>query len=158
MNHHASMNPIHRLIWSEVRSAWAPVTETARAHWKPGRARSMASRNLVAATVSLALTAASIPAGAAIVTPGASVTVTNSYAYTAYDGGDFVFSTSGTAAGCASGWWIAAADPGFKSAVAAVLAAQVAGSFILVYGDSGSLWSGSPSGQYCRVKTVGLTS
>ena len=100
----------------------------------------------------------SIPAGAAIVTPSASVTVTKSYAYTAYDGGDFVFSTSATAPGCGNGWWIAASDPGFKSAVAAVLAAQVAGSFIIVYGDNRALWSGSPSGQYCRVQTVGLTS
>ncbi len=47
---------------------------------------------------------AGIPAGAGIVTPPAAVTVTKSFAYTAYDGGDFVFSTSGTAPGCESGW------------------------------------------------------
>jgi hypothetical protein len=108
--------------------------------------------------VALGFTVASIPAGAAIVTPSASVTVTQSYAYTAYECGDFVFSTSGTAPGCGNGWWIAASDPGFKSAVAAVLAAQIAGSFIIVYGNNGDMWSGSPSGQYCRAQTVGLTS
>jgi hypothetical protein len=124
----------------------------------------MISNNLAQARKSACLlvawgcAVASIPAGAGVVTPPASVTVTKSYAYTAYDGGDFVFSTSGTAPGCESGWWIAASDPGFKSAVAAVLAAQAAGSFIIVYGDPGALWSGSPSGQYCRVQTVGLTS
>ena len=124
----------------------------------------MISHNLAQARKSACLlvawgfAVASIPAGAAIVTPSASVTVTKSYAYTAYEGGDFVFSTSGTVPGCESGWWIAASDPGFKSAVAAVLAAQAAGSFIIVYGDPGALWSGSPSGQYCRVQTVGLTS
>jgi hypothetical protein len=102
--------------------------------------------------------AVSMPAGATIVSTSASVTVTKTYAYTAYDGGDFVFSTNGTAAGCGNGWWIAASDPGFKSAVAAVLAAQVAGSYIIVYGDNSALWPGSPSGQYCRVQTVGLVS
>src|SRR6202167_2115261 len=56
MNHHASMNRIYRLIWSEVRSAWVPVAETARGRGKSGRARSTASRNLVAAAISLALT------------------------------------------------------------------------------------------------------
>jgi hypothetical protein len=98
------------------------------------------------------------PINAAVVAPTASVTITKSFAYTSYDGGDFVFSTSAGAPGCASGWWISASDPGFKSAVATVLAAQIAGSYIIVYGDNSLLWSGSPSGEYCRVQTVGLTS
>src|ERR1700677_2694745 len=55
MNHHASMNRIYRLVWSEVRSAWVPVAETARGRGKSGRARSKANRNLVAAAISLAL-------------------------------------------------------------------------------------------------------
>jgi trimeric autotransporter adhesin len=60
MNHHASMNRIYRLIWSEVRSAWVPVAETARGRGKSGRggsgrAHSMAARNLVAAAISVAL-------------------------------------------------------------------------------------------------------
>src|ERR1700735_504390 len=55
MNHHASMNRIYRLIWSEVRRPWVPVAETARGRGKSGRARSTASRNLVAAAISLAL-------------------------------------------------------------------------------------------------------
>jgi hypothetical protein len=116
------------------------------------------TRKSVCLLIAWGCAVASIPARATIVTPTASVTVTRSFAYTAYDGGDFVFSTSGTAPGCANGWWIAASDPGFKSAVAAVLAAQVAGSFIVVYGDNASLWSGSPSGDYCHVQNVGLTS
>jgi hypothetical protein len=124
----------------------------------------MISRNFAAARksasllIALGCALASGPIIAAIVTPTTSVTITKSYAYTAYDGGDFVFSTSVTAPGCGSGWWIGASDPGFKSAVAAVLAAQVAGSYIIVYGDNSALWSGSPSGEYCHVQTVGLTS
>jgi Extended Signal Peptide of Type V secretion system len=59
MNHRASMNRIYRLIWSEVRSAWVPVAETARGRGKSGRGRSVrarsgASRNAVAAAISLA--------------------------------------------------------------------------------------------------------
>jgi hypothetical protein len=96
--------------------------------------------------------------GATIVTPSATVTVTESFAYTSYNGGDFVFSTSGTATGCSSGWYISSGDPGYKAAVAAVLAAQVAGSYIIVYGDNSALWSGSPSGKYCHVQTVGIAS
>jgi len=61
MNHHASMNRVYRLIWSEVRSAWVPVAETARGRGKSGRGRSgrargVASRNLVAVAITLALT------------------------------------------------------------------------------------------------------
>jgi hypothetical protein len=97
-------------------------------------------------------------ATASIVTPGAAVTITSSYAYTSYSGGDFVFSTSGNVAGCASGWYISSTDPGYKAAVAAVLTAQAGGNFVLVYGDNAQLWSGSPSGQYCRVQAVGITS
>jgi hypothetical protein len=102
----------------------------------------------------LALTCAS----AAVVTPGASVTVTQSFAYTSYNGGDFVFSTSSPATGCGSGWYIASTDPGYKSAVAAVLTAQAGGNYVQIYGDNSVLWSGSPSGQYCHVQTIGVSS
>jgi hypothetical protein len=96
-------------------------------------------------------------ATATVVTPAAAVTVTVSYAYTSYLGGDFVFSTSDNAPGCYSGWYIKSSDPGFKAAVAAVLTAQAAGSYIVVYGDNADIWPGS-GGQYCRVQTVGLKS
>lgn len=97
-------------------------------------------------------------ATAAIVTPTVSVTVTQSFAYASYGGGDFVFSTSSGASGCGNGWYIKATDPGYKAVVAAVLTAQVGGNFVLVYGDNADIWPGSTSGQYCRVQTVGITS
>ena len=97
-------------------------------------------------------------ATAAIVSPGAAVTVTVSYAYTSFGGGDFVFSTSAVAAGCASGWYISSADPGYKAAVSTVLTAQASGNFVVVFGDNTQIWTGSPSGQYCRVQAVGLSS
>jgi len=99
----------------------------------------------------------SSPASATVVTPAAAVTITQSYAYTAYNGGDFVFSTSDTVPGCSSGWYIKSTDPGFKAAVAAVLTAQAAGGYVVVYGDTADLWSGS-SGQYCHVQAVGMSS
>jgi len=57
MNHHASMNRIYRLVWSQVRSAWVPVAETAKGRGKSGRARSTstASRDALTAAISLAL-------------------------------------------------------------------------------------------------------
>jgi hypothetical protein len=97
-------------------------------------------------------------APAAVVSPGVGVTVTVSYAYTGYGGGDFVFSTSIAASGCSSGWYIKASDPGYRSAIAVVLAAQASGLQVVVYGDNADIWSGSPSGQYCRVQAVGLSS
>jgi hypothetical protein len=97
-------------------------------------------------------------ANATIVNPGASVTVTQTWAYTAYSGGDFVFSTTGITPGCASGWYISSTDPGFKSAVATVLTAQAGGNYVWVYGDNSQIWSGSPSGQYCHLQTIGITS
>jgi hypothetical protein len=95
---------------------------------------------------------------AAIVSPAASVTVTQSYAYTNFGGGDFVFSTSAGALGCGNGWYIKASDPGYKATVATVLTAQAGGNYILVYGDNSDIWAGSPSGQYCHVQAVGITS
>src|SRR5882672_2823855 len=95
---------------------------------------------------------ASVYANATVVSPGASVTVTQSYAYTTYGGGDFVFTTSVGAPGCGSGWYIKSTDPGYKSAVAAVLTAQAGGNYVQVYGDNADHWSGSPSGQFCRLQ------
>lgn len=97
-------------------------------------------------------------ATAAVVSPTVSVTVTQSYAYSNYGGGDFVFSTSVGALGCEAGWYIKATDPGYKAVVAAVLSAQAGGNFVVVYGDNADIWSGSPSGHYCRVQSVGITS
>ena len=107
------------------------------------------------------LLAAGIMSGtapAAVVTPGVGVTITQSYAYTTYNGGDFVFSTSIAAPGCGSGWYVKAADGGYRAAIAVVLTAQASGLQVTIYGDNSDLWVGSPSGQYCRVQTIGLSS
>ncbi len=95
---------------------------------------------------------------AALVSPSLPVSVSQTYAYTGFGGGDFVFSTSAPATGCGSGWYIKATDPGYKTAVAVVLTAQAAGLQISVTGDNTDLWSGSPSGQYCRVQFIGISS
>jgi hypothetical protein len=116
------------------------------------------SLNVAAAIAVAAVLPVAKFADAAQVSPGVPVTVTQSFAYTTYDGGDFVFSTSAAASGCESGWYIKATDPGYKAAVSTVLAAQAAGLQVLVYGDTADLWSGSPSGHYCRLSVVGVSS
>jgi hypothetical protein len=95
---------------------------------------------------------------ATVVTPGAPVSITQSFAYTNYGGGDFVFTTSAQASGCESGWYMKATDPGYKAAVSVVLTAQAAGLQVIVYGDTADLWTGSPSGHFCRIQTVGVSS
>jgi hypothetical protein len=97
-------------------------------------------------------------AAADIVTPGASVMIVQSYAYTQFGSGDFVFSTSVAAPGCGSGWYVKSTDPGYKAAVATVITAQAAGLQVVVYGDNSDLWAGSTSGQFCRLQTVGISS
>src|ERR1700686_1091443 len=97
-------------------------------------------------------------ATATIVPPGVPGTITQSFASTPYGGGDFVFSASAQVAGCESGWYMKTTDPGYKAAVSVVLTAQAAGLQVIVYGDTADLWSGSPSGHFCRIQTVGVSS
>jgi hypothetical protein len=93
---------------------------------------------------------------ATIVTPTTAVTIVQSYAYSNYDNGDFVFSTSIAAPGCSTGWYVKPTDGGYRAIIATVLTAQAVGLQVIVYGDNTDLWTGSPSGQYCRVQAVGL--
>jgi hypothetical protein len=95
---------------------------------------------------------------AAIVNPGAPVSIKQSSAYANFGGGDFVFSTSQGATGCEAGWYAKATDPGYKAIVATVLTAQSAGLLVTVYGDNADIWAGSPSGHFCRVQAVGISS
>jgi hypothetical protein len=115
-------------------------------------------RSLSAAIAAIVLGVHCGNALAVVVTPANPVTVTQSYAYTTYNGGDFVFTTSVAAAGCSSGWYLKASDPGYKAAVGTILTAQSAGLQIVVYGETTDLWSGSPSGQYCHAQAVGISS
>ncbi len=76
MNRHASINRIYRLVWSQVRSAWVPVAETARGRGKLGRARSISTRTLLGAALSLALSPLvhAAPGGGQIVAGSGSIT------------------------------------------------------------------------------------
>jgi hypothetical protein len=106
--------------------------------------------------LTLIVAGAAVGAHATVVTPGVAVTVIQSYAYSTFDNGDFVFTTSGVATGCGSGWYVAPTDGGYKAIIAVVMTAQAAGLQVIVYGDNSVLWAGS-SGQYCHVQTVGLS-
>ncbi len=93
MNRHASMNRIYRLVWSQVRSAWVPVAETARGRGKSGGSKSIPGRNLLAAAISIALAplAHGFPAAPPCVAPACG---NNSVAATAHPVGGQVVSGS----------------------------------------------------------------
>jgi hypothetical protein len=112
---------------------------------------------IVAVAVGASVLTPALVSAIAVSTP-VPVTITQSYAYASYDGGDFVFSTSAAVSGCASGWYVQPSDPGYKIIVSVVLTAQAAGLQVMVYGDNSQLWSGAPSGQYCHIQTVGISS
>ena len=122
--------------------------------------KTMVSQKFLRAIAALAASAClftPVYTGAAVVSPGVSVAVTQSWAYASLGGGDFVFGTSIGASGCENGWYVKTSDPGYKAAVATVLAAQASGKLVLVYGDNADIWFGS-GGHYCRLQAVGFTS
>jgi hypothetical protein len=129
-----------------------------RLHNDERNMRRLRSVNVAAVIAFAALPFGSRFAYAAQVTPGVPVTITQSYAYTSYGGGDFVFSTTIGATGCETGWYVKTTDPGYKAAVSTVLSAQAAGLQVVVYGENTDHWSGSPSGHYCRLVLVGVSS
>ena len=75
MSRHASMNRVYRLVWSQVRSAWVPLAETARGRRKSGRAQPVSTCAVVGGLLSLALTplAYAAPAAAPCVVSACSV-------------------------------------------------------------------------------------
>jgi hypothetical protein len=114
--------------------------------------------NIVTGAVALLFCVCFLRQGAAaVVTPAMSVTIKQSYAYSSFGGGDFVFATTIGAPGCENGWYVRSTDPGYKAIVATVLAAQSGGNYVLVYGDNADIWAGS-NGHFCHVQSVGLTS
>lgn len=82
-------------------------------------------------------------------------TVTLILTYLDYGGGDFTFRISTPHASCLHGYWMTPSQPGFKTSVAYVLKAHANGETITVGADTAQLWSGSNTGQYCKVDYLG---
>jgi hypothetical protein len=72
-------------------------------------------------------------------------TVTGLVFYTSYDTGDVTFtltSASGIPA-CTGGFWVRGTDPAARTVIAALLAANAAGSTIVVDADTTQIWAGA---------------
>jgi hypothetical protein len=79
--------------------------------------------------------------------------------YTAFGGGDaIVHLTSNSLSGsCPLGFWISGTDPGGKSALAQIMAAQAVGGSVVIAADIASIWSGNGNTAACQVWSVTRT-
>jgi hypothetical protein len=104
------------------------------------------SKALQQCALVLLATASSGMADAAVLSANAS-TVARVDTYTQYGGGDVIvrLTNNSLAAACPYGFWIRAADAGAKTALAQILAAHHAQSSVVIYADTGVIWSGSGS-------------
>ena len=82
------------------------------------------------------------------------VTISTLYTYPQFGGGDVVVQVSQPLAGCESGFWLSASDPGFKSVYAQLLLARAARTVLSIWAYSDQIWTGS-SGNTCRIQAVG---
>lgn len=73
--------------------------------------------------------------------------------YTDYGNGDVVFEVNATFTGC-YGFWLSPADPGYKQAYAALMMVKATGGTMVVHAYDNSVWPGSSSYNYCRVRSL----
>ena len=83
----------------------------------------------------------------------APVTITRYVTFSDFGGGDVVIVPSSATAGCADGFWLRPADPGFKSLYATLMMAYATRSTVTIAGYTDSVWTGS-SGTFCRVYAI----
>ena len=74
-------------------------------------------------------------------------TISTISTYTQYGGGDVIvfLANNSLSASCPYGFWIRATDPGAKTTIAQVLAAQAAGTSVRIWADTAVTWSGAGS-------------
>lgn len=80
----------------------------------------------------------------------APTTITNLWVYTDFGGGDVAFQITASSGGC-YGFWLRAADPGFKSAYASLMAMYTTQTPMAIYADDSDIWTGSGN-TYCKVR------
>lgn len=95
----------------------------------------------------------SLPTQAAKVNT-ATTTVKEIFSYSTIDNGSTIFTVNNPISTCA-GFWLDAADPGFRSNLSVLLSAYQVSSPIIAYGESSQLFSGS-SAKYCKLTTIRL--
>ena len=79
--------------------------------------------------------------------------VTSTYSYSDFGTGDVVFQMNSIGVGCEAGFWLRPTDPGFKSNLSFLLAAQLSGRTVAILGYNDSIWGGS-SGKFCRLYQI----
>jgi hypothetical protein len=73
--------------------------------------------------------------------------------YTDYDNGDVTIDVNGSFPGC-DGFWLYPGDNGYKQAYAALMMAKATGTPVILYAYDTSLWPGSSTYKYCRVRSL----
>lgn len=111
----------------------------------------MISRRAIKSAVCAIACSFSVAASAMVLTPP--VRVTKFHAYTDYGGGDVMFLVDATFPGC-DGFWLSPADAGFKQAYAALMMVKASDSPVVLYAYDTSLWPGSVSIKYCRIRSI----
>lgn len=91
----------------------------------------------------------SMSQGQAAVVGGTPAVVAEYSVYSEYGGGDVLFTSAGSIAGC-YGFWLRPTDPGFKETFSTLLTAYVTKSTLRVWAHDDSIWGGSTNA-YCRV-------
>lgn len=81
--------------------------------------------------------------------------VTSTYSYSDFGTGDVVFQMNSIGVGCEAGFWLRPTDPGFKSNLSFLLAAQLSGRTVAILGYNDSIWGGS-SGKFCRLYQISI--
>jgi hypothetical protein len=111
----------------------------------------MYSRRLVNSLAFAVACSISVAASAMILTPP--VRIKTFTTYTDYGNGDVVFLADTTFPGC-DGFWLSPADAGFKQAYAALMMVKASDTSVVLYAYDTSLWPGSASVKYCRIRTI----
>jgi hypothetical protein len=75
------------------------------------------------------------------------------FTYTSFGNGDVVFQLNSSGLSQCPGFWLRATDPGFKTAVAALLTANASQAAVTVFADTSQIWTGSVT-QFCLVYMI----
>jgi hypothetical protein len=96
-----------------------------------------------------------VPMVGAAVERETQATIVKLYSYTQFGGGDIMVEVSTPATGCTKGFWVSAADPGYKATYALLLSAYHTQETLRIGGEDTQLWTGSNQ-VYCRMTFAGL--
>jgi len=112
----------------------------------------MRVRTKLMATGALAI--ASLNASAAMVS-GSVGNIVHLYSYSTSGSGDVAVVVTYAPAGCSSGFWLRASDPGFKNVYAQLMSARLTQTPIRIWAYDDQLWPLS-TGQFCRIDAIDL--